>query len=235
MDGDATDPIDQEKAWITRDPARTVRWALEAHVSRRTHVVSLRTGASPSADVRTFILLLACSLTLAAGCSCTSNLGRNDSGPADGSFLNDAPGLDAPLDPSLDAPVSPGTDAPVSPDAPGLDAPVSPGTDAPSASDAPLRSCSLLLQDCGAGEGCYTGRALGETTAPVCYPVGSSTQGGPCEVQNDCAAGHICLAAGASGICYRFCQLGGGAPSCTAGYTCNDLGVFGVGYCEVSL
>lgn len=208
-------------------------------MSRRTHVVSLRTGASPSADVRTFILL-ACSLTLAAGCSCTSNLGRNDGGAGDVPFPDDAPGLDAPLDPSLDAPVSPGTDAPVNPGtdapvSPGTDAPVSPGTDAPSASDAPLRSCSLLVQDCGGGEGCYTGRALGETTAPVCYPAGTSNQGGPCDVQNDCAAGHICLAAGASGICYRFCQLGGGAPGCSAGYTCNDLGVFGVGYCEVSL
>jgi hypothetical protein len=94
---------------------------------------------------------------------------------------------------------------------------------------------------CGQGQRCELSHRL--TGVTYCdYPAGPGTQGMACSKPSDCASGYDCLIAddaGGSGVCERYCHLGGGGnASCSSGTTCQALpttlydGALPIGVCQ---
>jgi hypothetical protein len=89
--------------------------------------------------------------------------------------------------------------------------------------------CSLLNQDCMAGQGCLPAQGGGS----ICVTVGTLDAGSACVNPQDCAKGSACVNTGTN-KCLAFCALDGGSPRCAMGTNCtssNPALPQGAGFC----
>jgi hypothetical protein len=86
------------------------------------------------------------------------------------------------------------------------------------------QNADALHVACSAAERCEVS-SNGDGITYCDYPAGSGTQGSACSKQSECATGYHCFVPeGGSGVCERYCHLGGGFNvSCATGTTCQSL------------
>jgi len=82
--------------------------------------------------------------------------------------------------------------------------------------------CTLLLQDCDVGKGCYPVDA--NLTDFQCLRAGEAGSGAACEYTNDCLPGLLCMGSAETGEyhCTQVCALEGAGPQCPEGQECQD-------------
>lgn len=101
--------------------------------------------------------------------------------------------------------------------------------DRPMAVDAPM-TCSVLVQDCGLGRGCY----LDVGASGVCQRAGDLGASAFCTEHRDCSPGLLCVEAfggGGGRTCQPACDPARG-EDCPGGLGCRRLAGATVGFCE---
>lgn len=107
--------------------------------------------------------------------------------------------------------------------------------DAGEGSDAGVPSgaaCDLLLQNCGAtGDGCYASSLNPSGTA--CLTVGTTVNGGGCQLSNQCSKGAHCVGPVTSAFCRKLCLADAGVFGCATGTCVAAAGLpTGIGVCQ---
>ena len=97
--------------------------------------------------------------------------------------------------------------------------------------------CNVFTQDCmDPGTACYPASippeapCESEIYGQFCLPVGSGTQGAPCDTGTGCAQGFVCLITGATTQCAQLCEFGG-SHDCSNGFVCEPIDVPGFSAC----
>lgn len=82
------------------------------------------------------------------------------------------------------------------------------GPDSAPVCDLGSEACSVLRQDCPAGQGCFLA-----TDGAVCAEALGKAEGQPCTFENDCAAGFGCVQLAAGFACSRLCATTAGCDA----------------------
>lgn len=99
-----------------------------------------------------------------------------------------------------------------------------------------VQECEAYVPgSCGPGSRCspyvsYGSGCQAEEIGTRCEPAGTGVQGDDC-TSGECAAGYVCVSAGAGFECARLCKLQGGDARCPPGLLCAPLDVDGFFVC----